>query len=144
MACTVACTSFFAKALFCQNPSHFDIPTTIPTIGSDPVLDTCLCVQGNVDALHSCAKCRATNNITNGDVTWVFLDACNKEFPDRHLWLSAAGPSLKPWQFQIAHGHGSTIKDKGFQRRLVDALNLYSVMLVISVAVSTCSVMLSG
>ncbi|KAI7823223.1 hypothetical protein BC939DRAFT_493187 [Gamsiella multidivaricata] len=144
MACTFSCTSFFTKALFCQNKNHFDIPSTIPTIGLDPILDTCLCVQGNIDALHSCASCRAKNNITNGDATWVFIDACNKEFPDRRLWLpSAAGPSLRPWGLTRT-GHSPQIGDKiALRRRLLNAMNVYSVLLVVSTAASMCSAILS-
>lgn len=135
MACTFACASFFSKALFCQNKDHFDIPTTIPTIGVDPIVDTCLCQQSNIEALHSCASCRAKNNITYGDGTWVFIDACNRQFPERRLWLpSAAGPGLRPWGFS---------KRTSTKRRLVDAMNVYSVLLVVSFAVSTCSFVLA-
>ncbi|KAG0229718.1 hypothetical protein B0O80DRAFT_504039 [Mortierella sp. GBAus27b] len=138
MACTFACTSFFTKALFCQNSNHFDIPVDIPTIGQDPVLDTCLCQQSNIDAMHSCASCRARNNITNGDGTWVFIDACNREFPDRHLWLqNAASPGLKPW------GFSKKTTSQSLKRRFVDAMNIYSVLLAVSFTVSTCSVLLA-
>jgi hypothetical protein len=139
MACTFACTSFFAKALFCQNKDHFDIPTSIPTIGQDPILDTCLCQQSNIEALHSCASCRAENHITDGDVTWVFIDACNRQFPERRLWLPNAAAGLKPWGFSKK----TTTATSSIKRRILDAMNVYSVLLVVSFMVSTSSVMLA-
>ncbi|GJJ78198.1 hypothetical protein EMPS_10557 [Entomortierella parvispora] len=99
MACTIDCTVFFAKALACQNINHFNIPTSIPTIGADPIVDTCLCVQSAVSSMHTCASCRAKNDNTT-DVTNVFISACNQEFPGRNLVLessaSASPQSLSP------------------------------------------------
>ena len=130
-ACTLSCTAFFAKALFCQNANHFDIPTSIPTIGLDPILDTCLCQQSVIPSMHSCAVCRDQNNITWGDATWVYIDACNREFPNRSLYLPSSALSLKPlaWNWGT-EGSG--------------ALNVYSVMVLFSLAVSVVTALISG
>ncbi|KAF9310693.1 hypothetical protein BG003_008190 [Podila horticola] len=127
-ACTLACTTFFTKALFCQNANHFDIPTSIPTIGLDPILDTCLCQQGVIPSMHSCAVCRDTNNITWGDATWVFIDACNREFPNRSLYLPSSAGSLKPLAWSWGSG----------------TLNVYSVMVLFSLAVSMATALIAG
>ncbi|KAF9192038.1 hypothetical protein BGZ50_008874 [Haplosporangium sp. Z 11] len=152
MACTIACASFFGKALFCQNPNHFDIPTSIPTIGNDPILDTCLCQQSVISPMQSCASCRAKYDITDGDVTWVFLDACNRLYPERRLWLqNAATPGVKPWGFgrhrvsAAATPHSSTRTRTHWNLgRLVETANMYSVLLVISITVSVCSSMITS
>ncbi|KAF9158210.1 hypothetical protein DFQ26_007875 [Actinomortierella ambigua] len=104
--CTINCAGFFTKALFCQNKDRFDIPVDIPTIGQDPVVDNCLCVQSAIDSMHTCAACRARNGITPYDVTWTFINACNALYPNRQLFLSpgnAASRITHPFSFS-AHG----------------------------------------
>ncbi|KAF9967735.1 hypothetical protein BGZ73_000395 [Actinomortierella ambigua] len=104
--CTINCASFFTKALFCQNKDRFDIPIDIPTIGQDPIVDNCLCVQSVIDPMHTCAACRARNGISPTDVTWTFINACNNLYPQRHLFLSpgnAASSITNPFSFS-SHG----------------------------------------
>jgi len=95
MACVIDCTVFFAKALACQNIDHFNIPTSIPTIGLDPKVDTCLCQDSVLSSMHTCASCQARNSANGTDVTNTFISACNTEFPGRNLALpSSATPSI--------------------------------------------------
>ncbi|KAF9582589.1 hypothetical protein BGW38_011003 [Lunasporangiospora selenospora] len=144
MACTIACAGFFSKALFCQNPNHFDIPTSIPTIGLDPILDTCLCTQGVIPSMHSCATCRANNNITYGDVTWTFINACNRQYPERSLvlpWTGAAGPTGgRPL---LIRRHKSSTRTTNPLVRALETVNTVSLLLLVSLAISVCSGLLS-
>ncbi|KAG0295298.1 hypothetical protein BGZ96_012071 [Linnemannia gamsii] len=98
MSCIIQCTSFLGTAnTACQNINHVDIFTTVPTIGKDPVVDTCLCKQSLISSMHDCAVCQFKNNIVATDRTWDYINACNQTYPERKLYLSAApgGPVSK-------------------------------------------------
>ncbi|KAF9137831.1 hypothetical protein BG015_002594 [Linnemannia schmuckeri] len=91
MSCIWECTSFLGTVnTACQNINHVDVFTTVPTIGNDPVRDTCLCKQSLISNMHDCAVCQFKNNIVSTDRTWDYISACNKTYPERRLYLSAA------------------------------------------------------
>ncbi|KAF9907713.1 hypothetical protein EC991_010660 [Linnemannia zychae] len=97
MSCIWECTSFLATVnTQCQNINHVDIYTTVPTIGKDPVMDTCLCKQSLISNMHDCALCQYNNKIVSTDRTWEYINACNQSYPERRLFLSAANAGLKP------------------------------------------------
>ncbi|KAF9282955.1 hypothetical protein BKA57DRAFT_434715 [Linnemannia elongata] len=91
MACIWECTSFLGTVnTGCQNVNHVDVFTTVPIPGNDPVRDTCLCKQSLLSSMHDCALCQFKNNIVPTDVTWDYINVCNRTYPERRLFLSGA------------------------------------------------------
>ncbi|KAG0370687.1 hypothetical protein BGZ54_004811 [Gamsiella multidivaricata] len=76
--CLLKCAPINAKALFCGYTKSGD--ETMPTIGTDPGRDKCLCSQSNIDLYNDCLQCKDSN--TAESITNQFVRECKKSTSD--------------------------------------------------------------
>ncbi|KAF9112362.1 hypothetical protein BGX27_003502 [Mortierella sp. AM989] len=80
--CTVECAAINTKIVFCGNIKN-GFEDTMPTIGIDSQLDSCLCTQENVRHYRNCLGCQDLNTAVN--VSNKFISDCKITNPERSL-----------------------------------------------------------
>ncbi|KAF8951090.1 hypothetical protein BGZ46_004170 [Entomortierella lignicola] len=80
--CTFACAGINTKIVFCGNVKN-GFQNTMPTIGVDSQLDSCLCNQDNVNLYRSCLVCENVNTAMN--ITNQFISDCKITDSSRNL-----------------------------------------------------------
>ncbi|KAF8924417.1 hypothetical protein BGZ58_001807 [Dissophora ornata] len=80
--CVLECTSISAKILFCGSVNN-GFTNTMPTIGVDSQLDSCLCTQENVRLYNNCLVCENLSTAVN--ITNKFISDCKITNSSRDL-----------------------------------------------------------